>query len=126
MPINPLTGKDYDTGPTTDPAALAGTSWDVLNQMRQNYATDPQAQQMLAPYEHRAYARETVQANPALAPIMAQYLVPGYQAYKGVGLGTNDGDNVPRTGASWDQFKQGEIGTAEGLYAALAKKLQSP
>lgn len=119
--LNPTTGKDYDT----DPSPLASMSHSQLTAMR-NQTTDPLAQALIAPYEHRAYARETVQSDPGIAPLMSAVLIPGYQAFKGLGLGTNDGDNIPRTPPSWEQFKQGQIGTGEGLYEALARKLQSP
>lgn len=102
--LNYTTGKDYDT--TSD--QLAGLSWDQLVAIR-NTNPDPQLQQLIAPYEHRAFAREQSRDYPWRAPGIALALVPGYQGAKATGLMTG------RTPASWDEFMAGEHGVAEGL-----------
>lgn len=84
---------------------LAAMPWDQLLQLRRRAA--PADQAMLAPYEHRAYARETVAENPLMALPMA-LMVPGYQLHKLLGAGA-------RTRPSWEQLGQGLLGTGEGL-----------
>lgn len=85
---------------------LARMDWEALRRLR---AQSPQnLQATLAPYEHRAFARESVGDNPWSAPLYLA-LVPGYQAAKGVGL------LGARTGPSMDQLKQGLLGAWEGL-----------
>ena len=65
-----------------------------------------QQQGQIAPYEHRAFAREAVSENPWMAlPIAAG--IPMYQAYKGL-FGA-------RSGNSMDQVIQGFKGVGEGL-----------
>jgi hypothetical protein len=87
--------------------ALERMSWDRLLEMRRQTA-DPEEQRMLAPYEHRAYAREEVSANPWMAPAYLA-MVPGYQVLKMLRGGA-------RTPPSWEQVKQGYAGVAEGLF----------
>jgi hypothetical protein len=88
----------------------------------QNYAQMPWAelerlrlqggdQVVLAPYEHRAYAREVVGANPLMALPMAA-MVPAYQAYKALGF---EGGGPTDTPPSWDQLRAGLLGIKEGL-----------
>lgn len=89
-----------------DPNALARMPWlDLIQQRAQT--TDPARQAMLAPYEHRAYAREEVAANPLMAPAYA-LMVPGYQMLKMLRGGA-------RTPPSWSELSQGWLGTLEGL-----------
>ena len=76
--------------------------------------TAPGVQELLAPYEHRAFAREEVSENPLKAlPLL--FMIPGYQGVKAMGLGG------ARTGPSLEQFKQGNIGILDGLKAYLGK-----
>lgn len=81
-------------------------SWSDLYQLRSK-TKDPLQQALLAPYEHRAYAREQVAENPAMAPFYAA-AVPAYQAFKSL-YGTS------RTPASLNQVTQGWTGVGEGL-----------
>ena len=71
----------------------------------------PEMQEYLAPYEHRAYARETVAESPWMAPVFA-LMTPGYQAYKVMRSGA-------RTPPSMRQLQQGLLGTVEGLKQGL-------
>lgn len=87
------------------PEQLAAMPWDQLLQLRRN--APPEQQAMLAPYEHRAYAREAVAENPLMALPMA-LMVPGYQLHKLLGAGA-------RTRPSWEQLSQGLLGTGEGF-----------
>src|SRR5438445_755337 len=93
-----------------DPNALAKMPWLDLIQMRAR-TQDPTQQAMLAPYEHRAYAREEVAQNPLMALPYA-FMVPGYQALKLMGAGA-------RTPPSLDELGQGWTGTLEGLKQAM-------
>ena len=94
--------------------ALARRSWMDLIQRRAQ-TQDPAQQALLAPYEHRAYAREEVAANPLMAPVFAA-MVPGYQMMKLAGIGG------ARTPPSWSELGQGWMGTYEGLRNALGGK----
>lgn len=67
-------------------------------------------QQAVAPYEHRAYAREDVRENPMRALLYAA-MIPGYQAAKAVGAIGEEGTTSP----SMEQMKQGFVGVYEGL-----------
>lgn len=93
-------------GPTPSPEDMKKMDWMRLYQMRLK-ATDPIAQAEIAPYEHRAYAREQVAADPTQAATMA-LAIPGYQALKSV-VGRS------RTPPSWQQVIQGYAGIADGL-----------
>ncbi len=91
-----------------DPNALAKANWETLVGMRRDIPPDDPRQAAVAPYEHRAWAREQVAANPLLAPVYAA-LVPGYQLAKLVrSMGA-------RTAPSMDQLTQGMTGIAEGV-----------
>lgn len=87
---------------------LAAMPWDELIKMRAQF-TSPDEQMKLAPYEHRAYAREQVAANPLMAPVYG-LMTPGYQALK-----VATGGKGSRTPASMEELKQGLLGTGEGL-----------
>lgn len=75
----------------------------------------PADQEQVAPYEHRAFAREVV----ADSPLMALSLfagVPLYQTAKLLGL------SKARTKPSLDQLKQAYIGIGEGLLTGLGSR----
>lgn len=86
-------------------------SWQDLQALRDKFAGDQPKQQELAPYEHRAYARESVADNPVNALKFA-FMIPGYQAAKAVGALDSDSSTTP---ASLDQMNQGFSGVGEGL-----------
>ena len=90
-------------------------SWADLLERRRN--AKPEDQEKLAPYEHRAYARETVAENPLMAPAFLM-LTPGYQAYKALMGGG------ARTKPSLEQLKQGLLGTYEGVQTGLLSQRQ--
>lgn len=94
-----------------DRNALARMRWAQLLELRKQHA-DPQTQNLLADYEHRAYAREDVADDPWKAPFYAA-MVPGYQALKLL-----RGGQGSRSDASWRQLGQGLIGAAEGVAQA--------
>jgi hypothetical protein len=93
---------------------LANKSLDELMFMRAQAGKDMNAQQQIAPYEHRAWAREVVGQNPLMALPYA-VMIPGYQAAKAVGLLQSNDPNHPTTRPSWEQLKQGFTGVGEGL-----------
>lgn len=98
--------------------ALAQRPWEELLAMRRESPVEDQA--LLAPLEHRAYAREQVSENPLMA-IPFGAMVPAYQAYKAAGfaLGTRGGDE---TRPSWDQVSHGYKGIVEGVKEWIRKR----
>ncbi len=102
-----------------DPNVLAKANWDTLVGMRRDIPPDDPRQAAVAPYEHRAWAREQVASNPLLAPVYAA-LVPGYQLAKLVrSIGA-------RTEPSMDQLTQGMTGIAEGVQQWLDARRRTP
>lgn len=94
-------------------ASFERMSFDELRRLRASLP-DPQVQRFLAPYEHRAFAREYMKENPVkgLGLLAA---IPGYQVAKGLGvLGSRTGASQP-----WAQMKAGYTGMGEGLLGAL-------
>ena len=88
-----------------DPEGLAGLSHADLYMLRDQL---PQYQGLLAPYEHRAFAREAVSKNPLLALSIAT-AIPLYQLQKLFGASN------ARSAPSLDQMTQGYKGIWEGL-----------
>ena len=92
---------------------LSSMNWDNLIALRHANTKNQKAQQLLADYEHRAYAREEVAKNPLKAPIYP-LMTAGYQGMKVVRdavTGTPEGGTPP----SLKQAAAGLKGTAEGL-----------
>jgi|GEM_PF-2674930 len=90
---------------------MAKMTWNDLYQLRVKARGNPEAQAAIAPYEHRAYAREEVAKNPLAAPAWV-VMPPAYQAAKAAGLTDSDDMSSP---ASMKQVAQGLIGVAEGV-----------
>jgi hypothetical protein len=86
---------------------LADLSHEKLYLMR--LASDLDINKLLAPFEHRAFAREWVRENPWLAVPSLAFSIPGYQLSKMLRL-RGEG-----TGASLDQLFAGYQGLFEGL-----------
>lgn len=72
------------------------------------YKDDKLMQELLAPYEHRAFTREATKDNKLMAAPIAAAL-PFYQLYKLLGLSS------ARTAPSLEQLKSGYRGIYEGL-----------
>jgi soluble lytic murein transglycosylase-like protein len=94
-------------------AALATSSHAKLSGLR-NAAKTQEEQNEIAPYEHRAYARETVTDSP-LAAVPLAAMVPLYQASKAMGFENS------RSEASMEQVSQGYKGIGEGLVESVKK-----
>lgn len=76
---------------------------------------DPVAQRFLAPYEHRAFAREYTMQSPILGLGLIG-AIPAYQAAKGLNLMGS------RTGFDpLIQMGQGYLGMGEGLLGLLRR-----
>ena len=73
-------------------------------------------QNLISPYEHRAFAREATQENPLMALPIAAAILP-YQAYKAI-------DGSSRSTPSIDQVLQGFLGVGEGLVGALKNTIR--
>lgn len=86
---------------------LSRKTWDELIALRRSSA-DPEFQRQVAPYEHRAYARETVAGNPLLEAPRMVVGIPAYQLIKALRGGS-------RTPPSLEQVTQGYKGLWEGL-----------
>lgn len=89
---------------------LASMPHSELYQMR---ATQPNMQDIIAPYEHRAFAREWATQSPFLAGVSLPFAIPAYTASKYLGI------NKARSPASLEEMKQGYIGLGEGLAQAM-------
>src|SRR5512139_3112815 len=69
----------------------------------------PEMQKLLAPLEHRAFAREFAQESPLKAAVSLPFAIPAYTASKAIGA------SKARSPASVEEMKQGYIGLLEGL-----------
>lgn len=85
---------------------LDTATWEQLLALRRG--ASPEDQDRIAPYEHRAYARERVKDDPLNAPGLA-VAIPAYQLAKALRLVGS------RTRPSLDQVTQGYKGIWEGL-----------
>lgn len=83
-----------------------------LVQLRDKNADNEQLQQLLAPYEHRAFSREWTKEQPLIAAPSLLFATPGYYIAKKLGFMSNGGTATP---ASLEQVKQGYKGIYEGL-----------
>lgn len=91
---------------------LGNLSHADLMRMRDQPGAD---QRKLAPYEHRAFAREATSENPLMALSLA-FGIPAYQLAKMLGL------HGSRSGVDIEQVKQGYVGVGEGLKSGLLGK----
>lgn len=77
--------------------------------MLRSQVSDPNLQAFIAPFEHRAYARERAQEAPIQSALSFPFLIPAYAALKALGI------QKARTKPSLEQVIQGFAGLAEGL-----------
>lgn len=105
---------------------LGRMSFDELSLLRDKYKGVTAAQEVLAPYEHGAFARKLVAEKPWMALAMPG-AVQGYQLTKALvpqrgleALGLSE-PGAPATSPSAMQLMQGLSGTAQGLADAFQK-----
>jgi hypothetical protein len=84
-----------------------------LRRLRDSYPDTSPMQDVLAPYEHQAFAREWTQDNPLIAAPALAVSIPGYGLAKLLGLQRG------RTAPSWAEVRGGYRGIGQGLLAAL-------
>jgi hypothetical protein len=94
-----------------DNGILGSMGFNDLWRMR-NAAQGKESQNAIAPYEHRAFAREATQENP-LSALSLALGIPAYQLAKLLGLTDS------RSDPSLEQMKQGYIGVGEGLLSRM-------
>lgn len=95
---------------------LGERSHEELLRMRAAPGAD---QGMLAPPEHRAFAREWMAESPVLAGLSLPFAIPAYSAAKALGL------HPSRSPASMDELFAGYHGWAEGLLNQLVPSAQA-
>jgi hypothetical protein len=100
---------------------LSTMSHKNLQSLRNKYSSNQEVNSYLAPYEHRAYARESVEVNPLLAPLFAELLIPGYQVAKILDLPIGATEDKP-TSPDLKQLEQGYIGVGEGISKYISKE----
>lgn len=100
----------------------SGMSWDDLYDLRNQYGRADPMQNVLAPMEHRAWARELVTEKPIRGAIGQAVLIPVYTAVKSNPTLAKlfDADKA-RSKPSWEEMKQAYIGIGEGLLGAMRK-----
>jgi len=87
---------------------LASLPWGDLLTLRKRFDGDKAAQNRLAPYEHRAFARELVEEQPVTGTIGQGVLIPFYTLSKLLGL------EKSRSDPSWEEIRQGFAGIGDG------------
>lgn len=93
---------------------MAGMLEDLDHAALYNMRSKPGADQgMLAPQEHRAFAREWAQESPVIAGASLPFAIPAYQLAKLLGL------QKARTPASLDELFAGYHGYAEGMLSNM-------
>ncbi len=99
---------------------MAKMPWEELYQLRSQNPGKAHVQENVAPYEHRAWAREAGDKGVMNALTTGLVLSPGYQGVKALGLADllSNRDSMT-TPASWEQVKQSAIGGFEGAGNAL-------
>jgi hypothetical protein len=97
---------------------MAKMSWADLQDLRTKAGADTAKQMQIAPYEHRAYAREQVSESPLRAPLYA-VMPAGYQVAKAVGAIPTDEQSTP---PSMKQMVEGMKGAYEGASTAVKRR----
>ena len=87
---------------------------DLLS-LRNSLANDDPRHREIAPFEHRAFAREWAQERPFMATASLPFAIPAYTAAKAVGAVS------ARSPASFDEMTQGYRGLGEGLLESLRR-----
>lgn len=110
-----LVGLDGKPMQVTDDQ-LAQMDHSTLYQLRE-VNKSPELQILLAPYEHRAFARQASQENPAMALPIA-LATPLYAGAKALGYKGESG-SAATTPPTMRQVGQGLLGVGEGLVGAI-------
>lgn len=92
-----------------------GMSNEELMQLRKQYNQDTEAQDVLAPLEHQAFAREWTQENPFAATVSLPFAIPAYTAAKYLGL------TGSRSSPSLSQLTAGYKGLGQGLWNVMTR-----
>ena len=87
---------------------------DLLS-LRNSLANDDPRHREIAPFEHRAFAREWAQESPLLASASLPFAIPAYTTAKALGAVS------ARSPASLDEMAQGYRGLGEGLLENLRR-----
>jgi len=107
----PATVPELASGPGYPAGAM---SHEELARLRERTAVrnprDRWLQELLAPFEHQAFAREWVREDPLVAVPSLGVAIPAYQLAKLFGLGGKEA-----TPASLDQMFGGYRGLVQGL-----------
>lgn len=98
------TSRTRNASQVSDMGLLSQMSHSDLYRMRQNYPD----QNAIAPYEHRAFAREWAQESPVAAGLSLPFAIPAYSLYKLFGADA-------RSQPSMEEIMQGYKGLGEGL-----------
>ena len=103
---------------------LSNMSFDRLVELRSKYVGDPELQRKLAPYEHRAFAREVTMDTSGLAAIPLIPAIAGYQGLKAAGADVRT-TTEPTTQASIKQAVEATKGVAEGVALSVGEEILS-
>lgn len=99
-----------------DQAQLTALPHPDLVQLRDQFNNNPQAQAMLAPAEHQAFAREFATESPFKAAVSLPFAIPAYTAAKYLGLPIAANS---RSQPSMDEISAGYKGLGQGLVKAF-------
>lgn len=102
---------------------LSKMDFSSLLALRKAHKGDLEVQKAIAPFEHRAYAREAVASNGWMAPVLA-IAAPAYQLAKhaGIDIGEEEDRAAMNTPPSGKQFVWGIEGVGQGLKELLGFK----
>lgn len=103
---------------TITPDQLKDMDHSSLSLLREYNLDNKDAQTMIAPYEHQAFAREATTENLGMA-IPIALATPLYAAAKSVGFMTDPTTTTP----SLQQVGRGLLGVGQGIYQNIANKL---
>lgn len=84
-----------------------------LLRLRNSIPPNDPRQQMLAAYEHQAFAREWTRQHPIIAPLSLMFAIPAYTAAKKLGIVHS------RTPGSVNEMAAGYDGMWQGLDQAM-------
>ena len=101
-----------------DPKELRKLTPSQVLQLREMYAGDTEAQNVLAPVDHYLFGKDVASTDP-LAALGVAAVAPAYYPIKGLAkkLGIGMGSDPNQTSdPSWDQLKSAYEGLGAGLF----------